>query len=218
MEFADGTGRVADNPCNNAYALRRDLPKGSGFGAGRRQATQASDCTTPSSISAPGRSAPKRPARRDRAQCPANAAVRAATIPTTTCGMADVLCRRASSPALAPPKTPVSPTGIESRGPSKYASRPRIDRPSQRIPPARRMVSSMPSPPAVGPSAPTSRASPRRCRCSNSPAHRGPLARSEVLLRVGTGGLLQPMVVRVLAGTPRCCSPMSRSVRLWFTQ
>lgn len=85
--------------------MPRELPRGSSFGARPRQASQANDCTTPSSINAPGRSAPKRPARRDRPQCPANAAMTAAAIPTTTCGMGDVLCRRASSPALAPPKT-----------------------------------------------------------------------------------------------------------------
>ena len=101
---------------NGTYAIPRVLPEGSGFGARPRQATQANDCTTPSSINAPGRSAPKRPARRDRPQCPANAPIRAAAIPTTTCGMGDVLCRRASSPALAPPKTsrPASP-GSSSR-------------------------------------------------------------------------------------------------------
>jgi hypothetical protein len=42
-----------------------------------------------------------------------NAAVRAAAIPTTTCGTGDAPCRRASSPALAPPKTirPARPGG-----------------------------------------------------------------------------------------------------------
>jgi len=84
--------------------MPRELRRGS-IGAWPRQASQANDCTTPSSINAPGRSVPKRPARRDRPQCPANAAMTAATIPTTTCGMGDVSCRRASSPALAPPKT-----------------------------------------------------------------------------------------------------------------
>jgi hypothetical protein len=95
------------------YAIPRDLAEGRGFGARPRQATQANDCTTPSSINAPGRSVPKRPARRDRLQCPTNAAVRAAAIPTTTCGMGDLPCRRASSPALAPPKTirPARPGG-----------------------------------------------------------------------------------------------------------